>query len=63
MQHMDGMREMEMPHGAGQGLPHQDLQELEWEQAHEGITMAKGEIAQCEGESPMSLNTKIPLNS
>lgn len=45
------------------GWPHQDMQKLEWEQVCEGETMAKGEIAQCEGESPMNLNIRIPLNS
>lgn len=45
------------------GCPHQDMQKLEWEQVCKGVTMAKGQIAQCEGESPMNLNMKIPLSS
>lgn len=45
------------------GWPHQDIQKLEWEQVYEGVTMAKGQIAQCEGESPLNLNIEIPLNS
>lgn len=45
------------------GWPHQDIQKSEWEQVCEGVTTAKGQTAQCEGESPMNLNIKFPLRS